>query len=154
MSRSTLTATLCNVQRVQWSESQKQRAMEIFERSGAAEASKQTGVPIATISSWARRSGQSAVTPERAARVASKSLTLAERRQQLGETFLAKAEMLINCVRSADDAIDRKRGIEAARVAAEAAQLLTGEATSRVETVNAEAQAAAADVVRQLRAVA
>jgi hypothetical protein len=82
------------VQRNQWTELQKQRAMELFEQHGAAEASKQTGIPIATISSWARRAGKTASSPERSAQVAAKLHTIAERKGALVLGMLSDIERL------------------------------------------------------------
>jgi hypothetical protein len=65
---------------VRWPEAKKAEALRIYEEQGAAAASAATGIPMATICSWARRSGKSAVSPERLERVESKRLTWDERR--------------------------------------------------------------------------
>lgn len=83
------------LQRTRWTAAQKAEALRIYQEHGAAAASEATGVPIATISSWARRAGKTAVTPERQARVAAKQLTIAERKGALVVTMMTDVERLL-----------------------------------------------------------
>jgi len=100
---STAVAILCNVtatgERVRWPDAKKAEALRIYEEQGAAAASAATGIPMATICSWARRSGKTAVTPERQERVESKRLTWDERRLDvaigLGEVAQRAVERLL-----------------------------------------------------------
>lgn len=139
------------MQRVKYTDTQRTEALALLAEVGKAEAARRTGIPSGTIASWGSRHGVTAPTTEHLAKVnEARKATLAERRAALGETFLTKAEELIECVTTDDSAIDRKRGIEAAREAAEAAQLLTGQPTSRVDATLGTDQERALAIVRQL----
>lgn len=137
--------------RMQWTPEQKTAALELLATVGKAEAARRTGIPPGTIASWGVRCHVAAPTPDALRPVVeARQLSLAQRRTQLGEKFLAVAEELIDCVRTSSLAIDRKRGVEAARAAAEAAQLLTGQPTSRVDATLGTDQERALAIVRSL----
>lgn len=139
------------MQRTSYTAEQKTGALRLLAEVGKAEAARRTGIPAGTIAAWGSRMGVAAPTPEAMRpQVEARQLSLAQRRQALGEKFLEKAEKLIECVHAAEPAMDRKRGIEAARVAAETAQLLTGQPTSRVDAMLGTDQERALAVVRQL----
>lgn len=150
------------MQRVHWTEAQRQQALEIYERDGAAEASRQTGIPVATISSWARRAGRTAITPEREAAIAAKNLTLAQRKGQLADGLLddcvrlrrqlfspivEKKPMVVSFGKDAGSRIeiaevdlnqpspaDQQRIATTLTTLLDKVLLLTGDATARVET--------------------
>lgn len=82
------------MQRTQWTDAQKAEALRIFREGGAAEASKQTGIPIATISSWARRAGVRVTESDRPAQLEARRLTIAERKGALVVGMLDDIERL------------------------------------------------------------
>lgn len=131
---------------------QKAEALMLLAEVGKAEAARRTGIPSGTIASWGSREGVQAPTPEAMRpQVEARQLSLATRRQALGEKFLTKAEELLACVGGKNQpAMDRKRGVEAARIAAETAQLLTGQPTSRVDAQLGTDQERALAIVKQL----
>jgi transposase-like protein len=170
------------LQRTRWTAAQKAEALRIYQDQGAAAASEATGVPIATISSWARRAGKTAVTPERQARVAAKQLTIAERkgelvvgmlddivklRGQLFAEYVEKKPMIVSdghkegshiavaSVRLSRPApVDQLRIVEAATKLLDKVMLLSGDATARVEQTGqaAASRAAAITVIDELAA--
>lgn len=139
------------MQRMQWSPELKAEALELLASVGKAETARRLGIPAGTIASWGARGGVTAPSTERMRPVVeAMQLSAAQRRVNLGEKFLEKAEKLIDAVLIGEPAVDRKRGIEAARVAAETAQLLTGQPTSRVDAMLGTDQERALAVVRSL----
>lgn len=139
------------MQRTTYTPEQKAEALHLLAEVGKAEAARRTGIPSGTIAAWGHRCRVSAPLPEALRpQVEARQISLAQRRAALGEKFLTKAEELIELVDAKTSAIDRKRGIEAARVAAETAQLLTGEPTSRVSATLGTDQERALAIVRQL----
>jgi hypothetical protein len=169
------------MQRVRWSEAQKQRALELFEAHGPGEASRQTGIPIGTIASWAKRLGRKSVNPERIEVAITRQMTFAERKQSLAESLVAdvlrlKAQLFAPTVEKkpmivsdgqhmgshievAEVELDQPSFADQQRITAsmatllDKAMLLAGEATARTETLTAvsDVQASALAAVRELR---
>lgn len=170
------------LQRTRWTAAQKAEALRIYQEHGAAAASEATGVPIATISSWARRAGKTAVTPERQARVAAKQLTIAERKgalvvtmmtdveRLLGQLFVAtvekKAMVVSDGAREGSHIevaevkltqpsyADQNRIVDSATKLLDKVLLLSGDATARIEQTGqaAASRAAAITVIDELAA--
>lgn len=156
------------MQRTRWTDAQKVEALRIFREHGAAAASDATGIPIATISSWARRSGQTAITPQRQERLVAKQLTIAERKgalvvgmlddieklrsQLFAKTVEKKAmaidkELVIASVKLTQPTYsDQNRIVDSMTKLLDKVLLLSGDATARVEqTATAEADRAKAE---------
>jgi hypothetical protein len=132
---------------------EKARALEIYQGEGAAEASRQTGIPRATISKWASRAGVT-VSPERheklSAAVQAAQLTLAERRSRLAIDLMTEAETergrlrqavterrvsasgrLVEWTEDEPSPSDRRAIATTAAILIDKSLLLSGEATTR-----------------------
>ena len=80
-----------------YTESKRQQALAIYQQEGAAAASKATGVPRGTISSWARRAGIQTDAPTKtAAATLAAAAKIALRREQLRGLI---ADQLVETIR-------------------------------------------------------
>ncbi len=121
-----------------WAPDVRERALAIYLERGPAEASRQTGVPTGTVSQWARRRG---VTNTRYLQ------TTAASQAHVASAEERMTRIAVNLARIADDRTqwiadqpadkDVVRPMTVAAIAIDKAQLLTGKATARVETVEA-----------------
>lgn len=137
---------------MQYTPDQRAEALRLLAEHGKAEAARRTGIPAGTIASWGVRNGVTAPPVEKMRQqIAAKVLTLADRRAALGSKFLATAEKLLKDVDDEEATIDRKRLVEAARIAAETSNLLLGEATARVDAMGGSPREQAVALVSQLR---
>src|SRR5688500_14135730 len=82
------------MQKIRWTDAQKQEALRIFREHGVSEASRLTGIPVGTIASWANRTGTKTFDTDRPAAVAAKQLTIAERKGNLVLGMLDDIERL------------------------------------------------------------
>lgn len=146
--------------RKSWPEETRLRALEVYRDHGAAAAHKETGVPAATVRSWASRANLRGPRHERlAAAHATAQATAAEVRARIARDLYAKAERLVGQLFKPTELVKvvtvhqgRDNGSEAEVVRAELdeptpgdkrhlavatavllqqAQLLSGEATQR-----------------------
>jgi transposase-like protein len=150
------------VQRTEYTPEQKAEALAILAQAGKAEAARRTGIPMGTIGSWASRAGVTAPSSEVIAELnASRLGTMTTRKAALAEQLLGHAvriagqldaptvEKVVKVVGfgggvSGTEVVevpydrpptaDQKRIAETVGVLIAQVQLLTGEATSRVET--------------------
>lgn len=123
-----------------WSPEQKAEALRLVAASGVAEAARQVGIPFGTVASWASRAGVRAPdTGERSKATAAAALTMTERRQRLADGLMSDVEHIRSQLLGGA-AIDQQRRATAIATLVGVNQLLTGEATSRVESTVGRAQ--------------
>jgi cell division septum initiation protein DivIVA len=150
------------MQRMQWTPDQRDEALRLLAEVGKAEAARRTGIPAGTIASWGARTGVAAPAAEQT-RVATDArlATIAERKARLAERMLTEAEgmvgqlhqrtyerkpMVVSDGQAAGSHIeiaevtydrpptaDQKRIVEAVAILVDKIQLLTGDATARIE---------------------
>lgn len=147
------------MQRSTYTPEQKAEALRLLAEVGHAEAARRTGIPVGTISSWGSRAGidSGAATAATRAALEARKATIAERKTALAEDLAKAAERMLADLytprleqkvvtfaalgmtetvqikhASTTDA-QRKTTIEAVAKALETVQLLTGEATERIE---------------------
>lgn len=116
-----------------YGESERAEALRLYREHGPAEAARKTGIPSNTIRSWALRAGEGLSRQDTArANVAAARLTWAQRR---AEVAVRSGEMAAGLLERAEGAKPRDaRDLMASfKIALDAAQLLDGAATERVE---------------------
>ena len=75
-----------------YTDEQKAKALDLYEKHGAGEAARQMGIPVQTISSWARRSGKQTDAPANLkAAIEIAQLTREQKREVLRNPLLDKA---------------------------------------------------------------
>lgn len=149
------------VQRLQYTPEQKAEALRLLASVGQREAARITGISPGTIGSWGARCGVSAPVPDQVALIAS-AATLTQRKQELADELLTRARSMIaqldasmvekkshvvsdgaregSHVEIATIRYDRpptgaqKQIVETIAILISQVQLLTGNATSRIET--------------------
>jgi hypothetical protein len=169
------------MQRMQYTPEQRDDALELLAAVGKAEAARRTGIPAGTIASWGARSGVHAPPPEAMAQqAAARVASVADRKSRLAEDLAKAAERMlrdafaptlerkvvpgnqwrdteiVDVENPTTTHAERRTAIEAVARAIETVQLLTGEATSRIEQMQTAKQAAieeAKERVARLRAV-
>lgn len=172
------------MQRMHYTDEQRTEALKLLAEVGKAAAARRTGIPAGTIASWGVRHGVHAPPPEAMAKQAeARTVSIVERKVKLAEdlavaaermlgdlygprlerkvvTFAALGETRIVDVRhKTTTATERKTTIEAVSKALETVQLLTGEATERIEQIGGGSHVDAAKAVladvreRHLKAV-
>lgn len=139
------------------------RALELYAAEGSGAASAATGVPSATIRSWAARAGVRSSSDSRRARTEAATLSLAERRANLAAALLEDADRLRRQLFEPAQLehfdggqygngwqtleLDRPRFadqlavVRALDVAVRNVQLLTGEATERTDSTGLDLEA-------------
>lgn len=151
-----------------WTDEQRAEALRLLAEVGPAEAARQTGIPKGTIASWGSRLGVTAVDATTATRAAveHRVATIAERKAALAEglmddidrlrrdLFAPTVERKVMSVRTGEhlteaaivdvhhrttSAMERKTTMQAIALAVDKVQLLTGEATERVEQLGGDA---------------
>lgn len=159
------------MQRMQYTPEQKAEALQLVAQVGKAETARRTGIPEGTVSSWAVRNGVRAPAPNQVQLVAA-AATLQERKQELADELLTRARAMIAQLDASmvekkahvvsDGAREgshleistvrydrpptgaQKQIVETVAILIAQVQLLTGSATSRIETnptTQAEVQA-------------
>lgn len=155
------------MQRVTYTDEQRNEALALVAELGQAEAARRTGIPFGTIASWGHRAGVSAPDPSAMkAALEHKANTIAERKGALAVKMLDHAERMLGQLTapitekvvkvvslganagSETEVVtveydqpptgDQKRIVEAVGILVEKIQLLTGEATARIEQTGAE----------------
>lgn len=151
---------------MQWTHEQRDEALRLLAEVGKAEAARRTGIPAGTIASWGARAGVTAPSAE-AQRPAleAKAISVAERKTRLAERMLTEAEAMIGQLHArtverkplvvSDGAregshveiaevvydrpptADQKRIVEAVAILVDKIQLLTGDATARIDSTGA-----------------
>ena len=120
-----------------WTPEQKTTALDLYREHGPAEAARRTGIPLGTISSWAKRSGVQTAAPENArVRVEAAKIKWAERRLTIADEFgTAIVEFLAAGRKAAADGDGRNTQAfaTAAAISLDKAQLVTGGPTERTE---------------------
>jgi transposase-like protein len=142
---------------------QEAEAIALLQEMGPAEAARRTGIAKGTIASWAHRAGlaSEAGRMQTAAATEARALTIAERKTALAEALMLDAERMrrdlfastterkaFGATRYTDSEVvtihnptttasERKVTIEAIAKAVETVNLLTGEATQRIEQLGA-----------------
>jgi transposase-like protein len=124
------------MQRTSYTPEQRADALRLLAEVGKAEAARRTGIPSGTIASWGNRNGVRAPSVEACQKaVDTAALTVTERKALLADRLgvvaskaVAKLEELIDT-----DRVGAKDLVVAITSAVDRMQLLTGEATSRVE---------------------
>jgi hypothetical protein len=163
-----------------WPPDVRARAIELHVEHGPREAARRLAaeghaVPWATVASWARRAGaQTECIPRTRAAMEAAALSMNQRRQRLAESMLAEAELCMEEMHRAatihhwtkdgehvDHTLveptfaDRRQLATIAAILVDKSQLLSGEATGRVEGLLTAEPASlrdeAASKVRQLR---
>ena len=169
---------------MQWTPDQRDEALRLLAEVGKAEAARRTGIPAGTIASWGARAGITAPSAEgQRQALEAKAVSVAERKQRLAERMLTEAEAMIGQLHArtverkpmvvSDGAregshieiaevtydrpptSDQKRIVEAVAILVDKIQLLTGDATARIEQTGEAAapqRAALVNVVDQLAA--
>lgn len=148
---------------MQYTTEQRDDALTLLATVGKAEAARRTGIPQGTIASWGSRAGVTAP-PAAATVVATEArlATIAERKAKLAEDLMSGAERMyadlfaptvekkaiaagqmreveiVTIRHNTTTPSERKTTVQAIRDAVETVQLLTGEATERIETLVAE----------------
>jgi transposase-like protein len=138
-----------------WDDATKQRALELYESSGATVAAKETGVPRQTITSLAKKAGVSAgYSAGQAKRVEVVKLRAGERRDSAVESW--KQVLALGTARVIEALEDgRVSGRDAAWISAVAQDkilLLEGGATSRVDNIHSLSIQASVDAIRHFMA--
>lgn len=130
------------MQRLQYTDEQRDEALALLAEVGTAEASRRTGIPKGTIASWGHRAGVNG--PEvrnvtEAARMVT-AATLAERKAQLaGDLRSLAAKAVAKLAEKIDaDEVSPRDLVSALTAAVDRLQLLTGEATARIEQTGTE----------------
>lgn len=167
---------------MQYTDEQRDEALELLAEHGKAEASRMTGIPSGTIASWGVRNGVTAPPAERTRAVTEQRLaTIAERKAQLAEKLTGIAERLaadvfaptverkavaagamreveiVEIKHRTTTPTERRTTLQAIAQAVETIQLLTGGATQRIESIierTPEAEAEVAQVLALVRNVA
>lgn len=147
------------MQRRRWSEDERAEAVRLVAEVGHAEAARRTGVPRGTVASWAHRAGVTAegATTATVQAVEARVATIAERKAALAAGLMDDIERLrrdlfagtierkvvpgtqhrnteiVDVRHATTTAGDRNTTVQAIVKAIEAVQLLTGEATARIE---------------------
>ena len=132
---------------------QKEQALALYREHGPGEASSRTGIPGATIRSWARRSGLTSPRADRAAAGAEAArLTWAQRRAEVAlRSGEAAAEFIERAVRT-EKAREGSDWMRAYALAVDKAQLLDGAATGRIELSESEVRAGVQKIRDELKA--
>lgn len=136
-----------------WTDQQKTQALDLYVDHGAAHAEARTGIPAATIRSWAHRNGLAARCNEnRRAQVEATKLAWAERRGVMVEEIGAAAHMALAQTVAA---LEIGRGRDAKDLATtmailvDKAQLLAGDPTVRQATFHEAREEVVADARRR-----
>lgn len=130
--------------RARYTDDERSRALELAARVGVGEASRLTGIAKGTIGSWAHRAGTTvANTPERAELVRVAQMAWAERRAGLADELghIAGRAVTLLLARIEDEDIGNRDLVAAVSALIDRAQLLSGGATGRQETLVTRAQA-------------
>lgn len=148
-----------------WTDEQRAEALQLLATVGKAEAHRRTGIPLGTIACWGYRHKVTAADATIATRqaVEHRVATLAERKARLAEQLADAAErMLADATASTVERkvvpgtqwreteivdvehattthAERRAAIDAVAKAVETVQLLTGEATERIEQIGGDA---------------
>lgn len=151
------------MQRQRYSDEQKAEAVALLQAVGPAEAARQLGISKGTISSWASRAGvySDAAASATAAAVEARTLSIAERKAALAEGLMADAQRIrgelfakrvekkafganqwhdsevVDIEYSTSTDAQRKTAVESIAKIVETVNLLTGEATQRIEQLGA-----------------
>lgn len=129
------------------------KALAIYLESGPAEASRQTGVPTGTVSQWARRKGVTLTRSLQTLGATEASKTSRESRlERLAETLVTIAYDRAEWIKLQAPSEDTRAPMTVAAIAIDKAQLLTGKATVRVETVTPEVAAEYTNLLELKRA--
>jgi hypothetical protein len=150
------------MQRMQWTQDQRDDALRLLAEVGKAEAARRTGIPAGTIASWGARLGVTAPSVDaQQAALAAKATSVADRKARLAERMLTEAEAMIGqlhaetverkplvvsdgrnegshieiaeVIYDRPPTADQKRIVEAVAILVDKIQLLTGDATARIE---------------------
>jgi hypothetical protein len=114
---------------------QRTQALELYRTDGPRAAAATTGIPLGTITSWAKNAGiRTRAIENAAACVQATSLKWEERRIGLAHEMGRVAELAIS--RAVDELDHAQAFATTAAILVDKAQLLTGAATSRHETVS------------------
>jgi len=118
-----------------YTDAQRKAALALHVEHGPAEAARQTGVPAATIKSWARRRGVRTASRDHPMReaVAVAELSWARRRARLTDDTGAAAAEVLERLRHSTHALEAHRLAMTYAALVEKAQLLAGSATARLE---------------------
>ena len=144
-----------------WSDEQRADALEQYKRVGAADASRATGIPASTIASWAHRAGISNGEAAPVAAIKSRMASVAARKAQLASDLLDDIQAIraqlhapaverkvvvvsdgkdlgshaevVDVERDVPTFADQQRIMTTCAIAIDKVQILTGEATERIE---------------------
>lgn len=127
---------------MRYSTAERDNALRLLAEVGKTEASRQTGIPVGTIASWGHRHGVSApvFSEQRQANINSAQQTMAESKAKLAgdlRSLAAKAVAKLAEKIDADD-VSARDLVSALTAAVDRLQLLTGEATARIEQTGTE----------------
>lgn len=123
-----------------YTDAQRQEALALYREHGPAEASRRTGIPGATIRSWAHRSGEEASEGAGRTRAATEAarLSWAQRRAQLCDATGSVAAEVLDRIRASKKANDARALAQTYGVLVDRAQLLDGGVTGRLEVSGPE----------------
>lgn len=129
-----------------YSDEVRAEALSLYREHGPAEAGRRLGIPAKTISSWAARAGVQADAREQVTAAATEAArqSWAERRARLADELGAAAEEFLVAARGAGARTARDY-MAALAAAVDKAQLLSGAATERSETIRHDRVDAAVD---------
>lgn len=118
-----------------YTDAQRKAALALHVEHGPTEAARQTGIPDATIKSWARRRGVRTASRDHPMReaVAVAELSWARRRARLTDDTGTAAAEILERLRSARTALEAHRLAMTLGILIEKCQLLDGSATARLE---------------------
>lgn len=132
---------------MQYTDAQRAEALRLLAEVGKAEAARRTGISSGTIASWGSRAGVTAPPADRTRKATERRVaTIAERKAKLAEDLTRTAERMLAGTAKFEP-LDRKRNVEAVAKALETVQLLTGEATARIEQIGGGSTVEAARAV-------
>jgi len=128
-----------------YTDDERETALDLYVDHGPAEASRITGIPIQTISTWAVNSGRSELRSEQlSGAVKASKLAWEARRADLSTEIGAVAELALRRCREGLESgeISAKDAAVVTAVMVDKAQLLTGGATARSEHATSPSRAA------------
>lgn len=142
------------MQRQRYSSDAKAEALRLLAEVGLCEAERRTGIPRGTISSWGNREGVSSPPSESVLpMLEAKAMTVAQHKAALAEELAVIARQLAATIaeKAAGGDLGPRDAVAAFVAVVDKLQLLSGDATARVETLTAAAaKAEAVAIVDQL----
>lgn len=133
-----------------YSDEQKQAALDAYAQVGARAAGRATSIPHNVISQWAKAAGVDAPHTARSGLIGPAREALAQQRADLANDLLVEAREVFLAKATSDDtpAADAKAWMVALGIAVDKSQLLSGQATARIDTLDDDERVARAAAIR------